>query len=92
MAAGQILTQLATDHKYAEAIRYDWKNVKWTYHHIDYFSDALATGLIETGIAPGDVVLSWLPLHFSEQVRLSKTLVSIFLFLHRLCSHLSLYL
>ena len=68
LAGGTALKQLATDNPYMEAIRYEHKNVKWTFHHIDYFADALATGIIETGIAPGDVVLSWLPLHFAEQV------------------------
>jgi hypothetical protein len=68
LAGGTALKQLATDMPYKEAIRYEHKNVKWTFHHIDYFADALATGIVETGIAPGDVVLSWLPLHFAEQV------------------------
>ena len=68
MAAGNALSVLAEEHPTMDAIRYDWKNVKWTFEHVDYFSDALATGIIETGIAPGDVVLSWLPQHFCEQV------------------------
>lgn len=68
MAAGDALNVLAMEHPTMDAIRYDWKNLKWTFEHVDYFADALATGIIETGIAPGDVVLSWLPEHFSEQV------------------------
>lgn len=67
MAAGNALNVLAEEHPTMDAVRYDWKNVKWTFEHVDYFSEALATGIIETGIAPGDVVLSWLPQHFSEQ-------------------------
>lgn len=69
LAGGNALKQLATDMPHMEAVRYEHKNVKWTFHHIDYFADALATGIVETGIAPGDVVLSWLPLHFAEQVQ-----------------------
>lgn len=68
MAAGSALNVLAEEYPTMDAIRYDWKNVKWTFEHVDYFSEALATGLIETGIAPGDVVLSWLPAHFAETV------------------------
>jgi hypothetical protein len=68
MAAGNALQELAEQHPTMDAIRYDWKNVKWTFEHVDYFSDALATGIVEAGIAPGDVVLSWLPQHFSEQL------------------------
>lgn len=68
LAGGNALKQLATDMPHMEAVRYEHKNVKWTFQHIDYFADALATGIVETGIAPGDVVLSWLPLHFAEQV------------------------
>jgi non-ribosomal peptide synthetase component E (peptide arylation enzyme) len=71
LSGGNALKQLATDLPHMEAVRYEHKNVKWTFHHIDYFADALATGIVETGIAPGDVVLSWLPLHFSEQVHYS---------------------
>ena len=67
MAAGNALKELAEQHPTMDAIRYDWKNVKWAFEHVDYFSDALATGIVEAGIAPGDVVLSWLPPHFSEQ-------------------------
>jgi non-ribosomal peptide synthetase component E (peptide arylation enzyme) len=92
LAGGNALKQLATDMPHMEAVRYEHKNVKWTFHHIDYFADALATGIVETGIAPGDVVLSWLPLHFAEQVRYShfvlmKTcFIYILLFAHSISS------
>jgi hypothetical protein len=36
---------------------------------VDYYSDAVAIGFLESGLQPGDVVLSWLPAHFSESVR-----------------------
>eukprot|EP00580_Thalassiosira_gravida_P001808 CAMPEP_0201608732 /NCGR_PEP_ID=MMETSP0492-20130828/8704_1 /ASSEMBLY_ACC=CAM_ASM_000837 /TAXON_ID=420259 /ORGANISM="Thalassiosira gravida, Strain GMp14c1" /LENGTH=324 /DNA_ID=CAMNT_0048073683 /DNA_START=8 /DNA_END=982 /DNA_ORIENTATION=+ len=67
MSAGDALARLASDHPHQEIIRYEHKNVKWTLKHVDYYSDALACGLVDAGLQPGDVVLSWLPMHFSEQ-------------------------
>jgi len=37
----------------------------------------LAIGFLDCGLAPGDVVLSWLPDHFAEQVRVFHLLASI---------------
>lgn len=68
VSAGDALARLATDHPHVEVIRYEHKNVKWTLKHVNYYSDALACGLVDAGLQPGDVVLSWLPLHFAEQV------------------------
>ena len=64
-----MLTQLATENPYKDVVRYEFKNRKWNLQHVDYYSDALAIGLLDSGLQPGDVVLSWLPAHFSESVR-----------------------
>lgn len=75
ISAGDALARLASDHPHQEIIRYEHKNVKWTLKHVNYYSDALACGLVDAGLQPGDVVLSWLPLHFAEQVSLSSLIV-----------------
>lgn len=71
VSGGSLLTQLATENPYKDVVRYEFKNRKWNLQHVDYFSDALATGLLDCGLQPGDVVLSWLPAHFSESVRVT---------------------
>ena len=65
---GSLLTQLATDNPYKDVVRYEHKNRKWNLQHVDFYSEALAIGLLESGLQPGDVVLSWLSPHFSESV------------------------
>lgn len=67
-SGGSTLSQLATENPYKEVVRYEHKNRKWNLQHVDYYSDALAIGLLENGLQPGDVVLSWLPTHFSESM------------------------
>jgi hypothetical protein len=67
ISAGDALARLASDHPHQEIIRYEHKNVKWTLKHVNYYSEALACGLVDAGLQPGDVVLSWLPVHFAEQ-------------------------
>ena len=69
LSAGSALKNLAKESPHVDVIRYEHKNVKWTLNHVNHFADALATGFIDSGLKPGDVVLSWLPLHFAEQVR-----------------------
>lgn len=64
---GQTIEQLAKDVPHKDVVRYEHKNVKWSFKHVEYFSEALAYGLLETGLAPGDALLSWLPSHFAEQ-------------------------
>jgi len=64
---GQTLSVLADQFPNKEVIHYEHKNVKWSFKHVDRFAEALATGLLEQGLAPGDSMLSWLPQHFSEQ-------------------------
>eukprot|EP00980_Cylindrotheca_fusiformis_P007259 scaffold1525_cov142-Cylindrotheca_fusiformis.AAC.59 len=65
---GSMLTQLAKENPYKEIVRYEHKNRKWNLQHVDFYSEALAIGLLENGLQPGDVVLSWLPSHFSESM------------------------
>ena len=65
---GSLLTQLAKENPYKDVVRYEFKNRKWNLQHVDFYSEAVAVGLLETGLQPGDVVLSWLPAHFSESV------------------------
>lgn len=67
ISAGDALARLASDHPHQEIIRYEHKNVKWTLKHVNYYSDALACGLVDAGLQQGDVILSWLPLHVAEQ-------------------------
>jgi acyl-CoA synthetase (AMP-forming)/AMP-acid ligase II len=65
---GALLSELAKENPYKDVVRYEHKNRKWSLQHVDFYSDSLATGLLENGLQPGDVVLSWLPQHFSESV------------------------
>lgn len=67
-SGGSILNKLAKDNPYKDVVRYEFKNRKWNLQHVDFYSEALAVGLLETGLRPGDVVLSWLPAHFSESM------------------------
>jgi len=67
LSAGTALENMAVDSPHVDVVRYEHKNVKWTLKHVNYYSDGLATGLLETGLKPGDAILSWLPSHFSEQ-------------------------
>ena len=67
-SGGSLLTQLAKENPYKDVVRYEHKNRKWSLSHVDFYSEALAIGLLENGLQPGDVVLSWLPPHFSESV------------------------
>ncbi len=77
ISAGDALARLASDHPHQEIIRYEHKNVKWTLKHVNYYSDALACGLVDAGLQPGDVVLSWLPLHFAEQVSIYSLIMDL---------------
>jgi hypothetical protein len=66
--AGSVLRLLTKENPHVDVVRYEHKNRKWSLSHVDYYSDALAIGFVENGLQPGDVVLSYLPLHFSESV------------------------
>jgi len=67
-SGGSALNAIAEENPYKEVVRYEHKNRKWNLQHVDYYSDALSIGLLENGLQPGDVVLSWLPPHFSESM------------------------
>lgn len=64
---GNALKGMAEAMPEMDVVRYEHKNVKWSFKHVEYFADSLATGFLDLGLAPGDVVLSWLPEHFAEQ-------------------------
>ena len=68
LSGGSALTEMAKENPYKDVVRYEHKNRKWNLQHVDFYSEALAIGLLENGLQPGDVVLSWLPAHFSESV------------------------
>lgn len=63
-----MLKQFAKENPYKDVVRYEHKNRKWSLQHVDFYSEALAIGLLENGLQPGDVVLSWLPSHLSESM------------------------
>ncbi|EEC47901.1 predicted protein [Phaeodactylum tricornutum CCAP 1055/1] len=67
-AVGAQLQALTTEYPHLDVVRYEHKNRVWSLQHVQYYSDALAIGLMENNLQPGDVVLSWLPEHFSEQM------------------------
>jgi len=58
---------MTAENPHIDVVKYAHKNRTWTLNHVEYYSTALAIGLAENGLQPGDAVLSWLPLHFSEQ-------------------------
>jgi hypothetical protein len=64
---GQQLANMTAANPHVDVVNYHHKNRTWTLNHVDYFSKALAIGFTENGLQRGDVVLSWLPAHFSEQ-------------------------
>ena len=71
-SGGEILSNMTKENPYKDAVRFEWKNQKYTFHDLNFNSVALATGFLETGLQPGDVCLSWLPLHFAEHVSEKK--------------------
>jgi hypothetical protein len=73
VVGGQWLSKLTQENPHINVVRYHYKNRVWTLQHVEYYSEALAIGLVETGLKQGDAVLSWLPQHFAEQVRLYTT-------------------
>lgn len=67
---GAALAQLNEASPHMDVVRYEHKNRTWSLNHVEFYSTAMAIGLIDAGLQPADVVLSWLPAHFSEQVRI----------------------
>ena len=66
---GKLVAALKEENPHVDVVQYEHKNRTWTTHHVDYYAEALAIGIAENGLVPGDVVLSWLPAHFQESVR-----------------------
>ncbi|CAB9504355.1 AMP-binding enzyme [Seminavis robusta] len=64
--AGGNLSVMTKENPHVDVVRYEHKNRKWSLGHVDYYSEALAIGFVESGLKPGDAVLCYLPLHFSE--------------------------
>ena len=70
IAGGDYVRLLAKDNPYFDVVQYTHKNVIYSATHVDYHSEALAIGITENGLVPGDVVLTLLPPHLCETVRL----------------------
>jgi hypothetical protein len=71
LAGGIYLKTLVHENPYTDVVQYEHKNRVFTVKDVDYNSEALAIGIAENGLIPGDVVLSYLPQHFNEQVRVN---------------------
>lgn len=71
-SAGNMLGAITKENPHVDVVRYHHKNRKWSLNHVDYYSEALAIGFVENGLRPGDALLCYLPLHFSETVRYQK--------------------
>eukprot|EP00549_Striatella_unipunctata_P002301 CAMPEP_0118705266 /NCGR_PEP_ID=MMETSP0800-20121206/19772_1 /TAXON_ID=210618 ORGANISM="Striatella unipunctata, Strain CCMP2910" /NCGR_SAMPLE_ID=MMETSP0800 /ASSEMBLY_ACC=CAM_ASM_000638 /LENGTH=287 /DNA_ID=CAMNT_0006607401 /DNA_START=38 /DNA_END=901 /DNA_ORIENTATION=- len=67
LSIGGKIQELATTLPHMDCVRYEHKNLKFAFEHVQQHSEALAIGFWEYGFRPGDKVLSWLPLHFAEQ-------------------------
>lgn len=67
-SAGNALSAMTKENPHVDVVRYEHKNRKWSLNHVDYYSEALAIGFLENGLKPGDALLCYLPLHFSETV------------------------
>lgn len=68
LAGGRQVDAMASANPNLDVVRYEHKNITWTTRHVQYYSESLAIGFLEMGFTAGDVVLSWIPEHFSEQV------------------------
>jgi hypothetical protein len=69
LTGGNEVAELRNMNPHVDVVKYTHKHRVWSLHHVDFYSEALAIGFMENGLISGDVVLSWLPTHFSEQVR-----------------------
>ena len=69
VSGGNQIAALSAENPNLDVVRYTHKSRTWTTQHVQYYSEALAIGFLEMGFKSGDVVLSWLPEHFSETVR-----------------------
>ena len=69
LVGGLRIQEMKQENKHINVVRYEHKNRTWTVHHVDFYSEMLAIGFLDGGFLPGDVVLSWMPEHWSETVR-----------------------
>ena len=69
IAGGDYVRLLVKDNPYVDVVQYTHKNVIYNVNHVSYYSEALAIGITENGLIPGDVVLTFLPPHLCETVR-----------------------
>ena len=58
-SAGNQLAAMTKENPHIDVVRYEHKNKKWSLNHCDYFSEAVAIGLLETGLQPGVTLLCW---------------------------------
>jgi len=61
------VAKIAEEFPHMDAVRYLHKNEKFGFKDVDSNAEDIACGFCEQGFQPGDIVLSWLPDHFSEQ-------------------------
>jgi hypothetical protein len=69
LAGGERLAYLAEECPHRDVVQYEHKNRVWSLHHVHYYSEGLAIGLMENGFVIGDKVLSLMPEHFQDTVR-----------------------
>jgi len=65
---GNMLAALNDENPHVNVVRYEHKDRLWTMNRVQYWSEALAIGLLDYGLKAGDRVVSWLPERFSEQM------------------------
>mmetsp|Transcript_2700 Transcript_2700/g.3196 ORF Transcript_2700/g.3196 Transcript_2700/m.3196 type:complete len:313 (+) Transcript_2700:62-1000(+) len=75
LSGGQAVAKIADEFPHMDAVRFLHKNQKFAFKDVDTNAEEIACGFCEQGFQPGDIVLSWIPNHFSEQVRRLEFLV-----------------
>ena len=79
IAGGDYVRLLVKDNPYVDVVQYTHKNVIYNVSHINYHSEAVAIGMTENGLIPGDVVLTFLPPHLCETVRSIRLIMTFLL-------------
>lgn len=69
LAGGSFLKALVAENPYTDVVQYHHQNRTFTIQDVERNAEALAIGIAENGLIAGDVLLSYLPEHFNEQVR-----------------------
>jgi len=67
LSGGQAVAKIADEFPHMDAVRFLHKNQKFAFKDVDTNAEEIACGFCEQGFQPGDIVLSWIPNHFSEQ-------------------------